>query len=280
MRSLLMLLVGWPLVVSAAEDDEVVVGPIRANPNAEQMNFGFQTFDQMLFQSDGNAQAGVGRLRTRARLQLSELSKTCDLSEPQRQKLELAARGDIQRFLEEVEFARRKFDAIQDKMRNDPNVWNEIWQEISPLHQRLSQGVTGPDSLYDKVLPKILSSEQRARHEEIASERRRYRYEASIAAALYMLEGAMALKQDQREELTKLLLKFPIPKQTNTYDQYLVILRLGALPPEKIEPIFDERQRAALKRITDQYRGFKEQLIAQGVLSPEDLDVSTPEAKP
>lgn len=253
----------------AADDDEVVVGPIVANsPDQAQMQqFAQVDFDQWMFQNVGSAKEGEQRLRTQVRLQLAELASVCQLTDDQRNKLDLAARGDVQRFLDEVDVLRRKFNAV----KNDQNAANQMWQEIQPLQAKQARGLTGAGSLLMKTLPKSLSSEQAEQYETLIGARRKFRYQASIAVSLHMLEGTVPLKHEQREALQKVLLELPAPQASGQYDHYLIMYRLAALPPEKIQPLLDARQWTALKQQFNQYRGMREFLFQQGLLDREEV---------
>src|SRR5262245_26788448 len=62
-------------VAMAADDDEVVVGPIVADSDPQQMQmqrFVEANFDQWMWQNTGDPRQGEQRIRTQARLQMSE----------------------------------------------------------------------------------------------------------------------------------------------------------------------------------------------------------------
>ena len=253
----------------AADDDMVVDGPILPNDaQQQQMHFGVADFDQWLFQPSGNARQAQQRMETQVKLQLAELDRIGELTAAQRQKLELAARGDLQRFLDEADALRRKFNAA---VKKDPNAANEMWQLIQPLQARQARGLTGPGSLLAKVIPTTLTPEQSLKYEAVTGERRKFRYQASVAVALHQLESTVALKDAQRDALRKLLLELPAPKAFGQYDHYLIMYRLAMMPPDKIQPLLDARQWTAMKRQLDQQRGMREFLIQQGMLTREEL---------
>jgi hypothetical protein len=263
----------WVVAASAAwgaaDDDMVVDGPILPNDAQQQMqHFGVVNFDQWLFQPSGNARQAQQRMETQVKLQLAELERVGELAAAQRQKLELAARGDLQRFLDDVDALRRKFNAA---VRKDPNAANQMWQEIQPLQARQARGLTGHGSLLAKVIPQTLTPEQSLKYEAVTIERRKFRYQAGIAVALHQLEGSVALSGQQRDALRKVLLDLPPPKAFGQYDHYLIMYRLAMLPPDKIQPLLDARQWTAMKRQLDQQRGMREFLIQQGLLTREEL---------
>jgi hypothetical protein len=54
--------------------------------------------------------------------------------------------------------------------------------------------------------------------------------------------------------------------------------RLANLPPTRIQPLFDQRQWDGLLQQFNQYRGMREFLIQQGMLTAEDLGEPKPVA--
>jgi hypothetical protein len=267
----------------AAEDDEVVVGPITPNPQEQLQQFGMPNFDQMLFQNDGNPTLGEQRMRARTELQLAELDQVCQLNDAQKQKLQLAVRGDMQRFMSDAAVLRLRYEKLmKDQQANDPNafnvVWQQMWQELRPLQQRMAAGLTSaPTSLLIKVIPKTLTSEQQREYEAVAAERRRFRYEASIGVSLHQLEEAVALTEKQREELTTLLLAMPAPRHTGQYETYVILCRLEMMPNEKLEPLFTADQWKSLRLTLDQYRNVRQSWIEAGILDAEDFPPATQE---
>ena len=262
----------------AAPDDEEVTVEAAAAAQHNQLMFAEQNFDQWVFQGVNNAAAGRQRLETQANLRLAEIQRLCQLSVAQKQKLELAARGDLQRFTEQVEQVRRKFNAV----RHDQNAFGNLWQEIQPLQRKQADGLMGPESLLMKVLPRTLDPEQAAAYAVVLEERRKFRYRASIANSLITLEAAVALRRAEREALTKLLEQTKPPLTFGQYDHQLVMYRLANLPEASIRPLFDDRQWQALRQQLNQYRGMQSFLIEQGMLTREELRAQalTPGALP
>ena len=270
----LSISLAWPLTGPVrADDDEIVVLPAAANAAAE--NEAEINFDQQVFPGLNSAAAGRQRLETQIKLQLIEIDRACQLTEMQRERLALAARGDLHRFLEQVEVVRRKFEAA----RHDQEKLGQIWQEMQPLQIRQARGLTGQDALLAKVLSKTLTDDQAKQLDLAQEERRRFRYAAGIGVALNMLESSVALTTEQRQALTRLLLELPPPRVFGQYDHIIVDYRLASLPQAKIQPLFDNRQWQALQQQFNQARAMREHLIEQGYLS-RDENITTPEARP
>lgn len=269
LRDVLMLLaiMFGPAVVFAAPDDG------EPPPVADaQINNGFMmdeaNFDQQIFRGSGNAAAGRARINSHLKLKLDEVNRVCDLTEAQQKKLTLAARGDMKRFFDQVEEVRKKFLAV----KNDPNGFNQIWQELSPLQQKQAAGLFGESSIYAKTLRKTLTDEQQAKYRIVVEERRRFRYRATIEVSLTSLGNTVALRHDQHEALLKLLVEETQPPYLfGQYDNHLVMYRLAQLPVNKVKPLLDERQWKLLQQQFNQARGLEAHLVQSGIIdAPKD----------
>ncbi len=272
-----VLLIG-AVGVGLAEDDVVVDGPIISNLQQHQqmMRIGVGSFDQILFQNDGNGTKAEQQILTRIELQIAEIDKACQLNDDQRQKLQLAARGDLQRLLSEAAPLRLKFNKlVNNGTLEGPNameVYQRLHQELQPLQMRFNLGLTdGPASLFMKVLSRTLTAEQQAQYDILTTQRRRFRYQANIAVCLLNLEDTVFLSEAQRDTITTLLLAMPPPRHMGQYETYIILGRMTAIPTEKLEPLFSPRQWRALSTYLDQYRTTARSLVESGLLEPEDL---------
>lgn len=253
---------------SAGDDDQIVV--LNAAPETNDRDNFEANFDRWVFAGSQNAAVGRKRMEAQTKLQLAEIEKSCRLSGEQRSRLELAARGDFERFNEQAEALRRKFAGINI---HDNEKMSQFWQEVQPLQVRQSRGVTGADTLLSKALARTLDEDQTKEFDASQSERRRFRYEASIALALRTLELSAPLSNEQREKLTQVLLALPPPKVFGQLDQWVVTYRILVLSSDAaVKGILDARQWQALAQPFAQARSYKQQLLTLGHL-PEDLDV-------
>jgi hypothetical protein len=233
---------------------------------AQQGQFADENFDQWVFQGFGNAEAGRKRITTGLTLQVDEVDRVCGLTDDQKQKLKLAGGGDSQRFFAEVEEVRKKFLAN----KNDQNAFGNIWQDIQPLQTKLAGGLFGDRSLFAKTLRRALSNEQIAKYDAVREERRQFRYRASIEAAVASLENSIALRDEQREIITKLLLERSQPPDAFGQNEFqFVLYRLSRLSMTKEESRLDERQWKALQQQLQGYRNMKQFLVQQGMLAKE-----------
>src|SRR5207245_8056724 len=123
-------------------------------------------------------------------LQVKDIDRACKLTDAQKKKLQLTGRGDIKRFFDRYEKVKQKFQLV----KHDEQKMQEIWQDISPLQMTLQAGLFHDDSLLHKSLHNTLSSEQFARYDAIAGERRAFRHHANIELAVTTLEQSMPLR--------------------------------------------------------------------------------------
>jgi hypothetical protein len=268
----LLLSVGVSLGVGrashAAPDDVEAAAPIADDANP-RMFIEEANFDQWIFQGRGDAGAARDRTQSALKLRIDDVHRICELTEPQKKKLSLAAQGDIKRFFEQVEAVREEFRAVQ----KDPNAFNAIWQEIQPLQQKLAGGLFGETSLFGKTLRKTLTSEQFAKYSDSMDERHRYRHKAIVAAALATLENSVPLRNEQHESLVKLILdKSPPPLVSGQYNHYVVMYQISKLPEKEVHALLDERQQKLLELQLEQFRGMAQMLIQNGILPKDEAE--------
>ncbi len=98
-----------------------------------------------------------GRLDIVLRRRLESVERICDLSAAQRQKLELAGRGDIAGFLQQVAETRAWFAAVEDE---DAAVVNGMLREAVRLNEILNIGPFYGESRFGKAAKRLLTNEQ------------------------------------------------------------------------------------------------------------------------
>jgi hypothetical protein len=123
-----------------------------------------QEFDRWVYGGPGPeaVMAARGRLDFILRRRLDAVERVCDLSAPQKQKLELAGRGDIAGFLRQVAMTRAKFAAIEEE---DAAVINGMRQEAGRLTEVFHIGPFYAGSLFGKAAKRVLTNERYAAYE-------------------------------------------------------------------------------------------------------------------
>lgn len=220
-------------------------------------------FDAFVFENLRTAAAARKRLDTLLDLRTNDVDRTCRLSEIQRRKLQLAGRGDIKNFFEQVEAVRQKFLLV----RKDQNKFNELWQEIQPLQTTLKAGLHGEDSLFYKTLRNALDPQQLSRYLQVDGERKAYQYRAKVELVVAMLEANLPLRDEQRQKLILLILENTRPpRRFGNADYYVVLWNVSQVPKDKLRPLFEDTEWRILSQQLDQARGMEHWLKQNGAL--------------
>lgn len=275
-RNTWRILALWMIVASlampaVAQDDEPEEdAPVNVVDGVADANFDQWIFQEVV-QLEGNrlVRRSVNSIFARDKLEaqiksmLNDLVKACNLTDDQRRKLSLAARGDVKQFFDQVDEARKKYVA----MKNAPNRINEIWPEISPLQQQYQRGLFGETSLFGKTLRKTLTEPQQAKYQAALLERRRAGYRTVIEASLANLRNGVVLRREQREVLLNHLLAGTSPPLLfGRDDQNVVMLGLSRLPPEVLKEVLDKGQWKQLQPHLNRANEMEGYLAESGVI--------------
>jgi hypothetical protein len=256
-----------PPLARAAPDDEVVVNlePEGDDPFMVQE----WNLEQFIFPGFQNIAAAYELATVRANLHLDAINRVSSLSDDQRQKLELAARGDL----------RRLFDAIEElcvrfkKVKDDQNAFGTFWPEIQAMQVKAGQGLGGDGSLLGKTVRATLTPDQLMAYESAQKERARWHYEAMIEAALVDLENLVPLTDEQHKAIAQRLLDdTPPPLVSSENNNTYVVYRLSTSPVAPLKKLLNARQYEALTNHLSIFRGMKTMLIQQGMISPHEAD--------
>jgi hypothetical protein len=224
-------------------------------------------FENWVFGGNRNGTAARERLEKLLTLQIEFIDHSCGLDPDQRKKLELAGHGDVKRFYDKIEVARRKFQ----KVKNDQNKIGEIYQEIQPIQTVLNMGPFGDGSIFSKTLLRALTPDQVTKFEAVDRERREFRYGAKVGAAIARLDGSLALSREQRRKLTEVIMKeTKPPRQFGQQDQQVVLLQASKLPEAKLRPIFDDAQWRVLSRQLTQVKGQEYMIKSNGYIPADE----------
>lgn len=203
-------------------------------------------------------------LESRLSLHVDADARLCGLSAAQKEKLELAGHGDIKRFFRSMDELKERFRQMEGQNQEK---FNKIATEVHAFQRKMHSDPFGESSLYRKILKQSLDRDQSARYEQGDLERRKFRYEARIEAAMSNLESIIPMRAEQRRQLVKLLLeKTPPPKKFGQYSYYAVLYQMRTMGEAKLRPIFDDAQWQALNRLLERMRGLEQHLRADGLL--------------
>jgi hypothetical protein len=106
-----------------------------------------ESFDQWIFTGDTIGERQT-RLNDNLRRTIGRVDRAHRLTAVQRQKLELAGRGDIKHFFDQVEAKRREFDQV----RTDLDKCRAFARDLRPLRRAYVTGPFDDSSLFAKIL--------------------------------------------------------------------------------------------------------------------------------
>jgi hypothetical protein len=215
----------------------------------------------------GNESRGRDWLETSLKQRVDEVGKVCRLSDSQVEKLNLAGKGDIQRFEGRVAElkAHCQTGAIQ------PRDWNEIFQKTQPLRLQLQRGLFGSGSLFHKTLLTTLRPEQMTHYGQIDRERRVFRYRARVELCVAQLDAVTGLSDQQRRRLVQLILdNTRPPKSFGQFGNYVVLVQMSRLPEETLKSLFLASQWREIHRRLVQAQQMMPTLKQSGVIFDED----------
>jgi hypothetical protein len=201
--------------------------------------------------------------------QLARLDETCHLTDRQREKLELAGRGDIARFQKEVE--KLEFELVGKKMPQQEI--GEAYQQIQPLAMRMREGILGEGSLFNKVLYRTLDGPQQALMRRLEEERVNFQYLARLKLVIVSLDKSAPMLHEQRQALLKLLARTTRPPRRWRGDQYdwmYVMHQAGRVPRDELSRILDAAQMRAFEQAMARGAGFGQALERQGMVPRDD----------
>jgi hypothetical protein len=253
-------------VLAQDDDDEPVAGAAQL----QIANFEIQEnqFDSWIFQNIPTAAMARKRLDEMLTLKIDDVDRACQLSEIQRKKLQLAARGDVVQFFEKVEVVRKKFLLV----RKDQQKFNEIWQDISPLQVQFQAGLFGDDSFYHKTLRNMLKGEQLSKFAVVDGERRKFQYRAKVELVVAMLENALPLRDDKRQKFINLVVEESQPPRNvgQQQDYYVVMWNISKIPEKTLKPLFTDAEWKVLNQQFLQVRGLEQWLKQSGALAKDE----------
>jgi hypothetical protein len=226
------------------------------------------TIDQLVYGNLAQNHSPQERLELRLQRRIDLLARDVTLSENQKQKLLFAGKGDIGRLVERVE----EFKARHQEVKIGVNglAWDALSKELQPLVDSRFN-LFANESLFGKTLAKVLTAEQRARHEKIERERAQFQHRTGVQLTVLRMSSALGLSDDQRQRLEQLLLKETRPGRSPnrlypTACFNIVIVQMARLPAERLKPLFEPWQWRELKRKLANALRFEEGLVRNGVV--------------
>jgi hypothetical protein len=250
-------------------DDDDPDDPLEA-PALAGGAFADENFDTWIFPVNFNSRIKPREyLDTLLAVRIDDIDRSCRLTEAQRQKVRLAARGQIKQFFVIYDKAWQKFQHA----KNDPQKFNEVLEDVSPLRMMVQAGYFGERSFLEKSLRHTLTAEQLARYEAAVRERLTYRHRANVELVVTMLDQRVPLRASQRREIVARISELTKPaRYSGDYTYYVLSYHLSQLPEESLKPLFDDFQWQVVRAQLDEFRPWKERLKQAGYWSEEQDD--------
>lgn len=238
--------------------------------SAQNFQIDIAQFDSWIFSGVGNANTAPQILDGRVQMEIDRIGFSTPLREPQIAKLRFAAKGDIKRFYDDVDEARREFHAFQERGDVGQENVNELYQLASPLAQRLNQGLFGKDSLFQKVARNSVDQNQAEQLRAREERQHKLKCDVAIHAFIATLGWRVPMMHSQREALTDLMkANVTLSDPGNPSVHYLLLYEISELPQAELKAIFDEAQYKALEKNFAQGIMMKPNLKQMGLLDEE-----------
>jgi hypothetical protein len=200
-------------------------------------------------------------LEDRLDKQLAQSSIEYNLTPQQKDKLALAGRGDIKRFLDRVDEACAKFRIVQGN-RKDIAV---LLGESKSFRTAVASGVFTDGSLFAKTFAKVVNGEQIAHAARFRLEREQTRYREAVVETVGKLSRCLSLTNDQRQRFVSVLIgETKPPQKSGDSEVAFVMFQAARLPRAKLEPLFDEDQRGLLWKLFEHYENIEDFLKDDG----------------
>lgn len=203
-----------------------------------------------------------------AELFIDNLKQTVQLTEPQANKIRLAAQGDIHRFFVQVAEARYKTRNMQPNNQQ----MNEISRIISPIQQVAQKGLLSEESLFESTVNQVLDDEQRDLWKKAKEKHIESLYRAILQLQLVQLEHRMPLLAKQREKLIDLTLtRLKGKKVDMQYRFYLIEYAMYGIPADTLNSFLDKPQVEFFQKRGAQAMGWKSMLEGAGVTWDDEV---------
>jgi hypothetical protein len=236
---LVTLLVARGTPVRAQNED----GAANARPARPVFILNENAFRQMVY---GNVapEAIRDRFHRVLALKIAQVDRACTLSPAQRERLELAGKGDIKRHFDRIA---EHEHVINQQLEQEDYV--KVVQQLQAVNRSHSAELFGASSLFAKAVRTILTDEQAALYRVVQVERDMGRYQIRVEQYVIGLDGALGLSAAQRRRLVDLLVKETQPPSTfGPHDLLFIQYQVSRLPEDRLKPIFDDAQWSSLRR--------------------------------
>jgi hypothetical protein len=228
------------------------------------------------FYSQLGGQSPQDSLAARLRKRVNQLARTTGLSKEQRAKLLLAGEWDIHHFVDRIVGIKEKYERLQT------TDLDRLFQEVQPLLTAAREGIFDADSLFGKMLSKMLTPEQVASYERIERDRSLFQHRAGVRMTALRLSTALGLSDNQRQHLEDVLFQETRPTRITgpafpAAYALAVYVQLNRVPEERLKFFLEPWQWEALKRKIAEREKYVAMLRSNGI-NPQQDQVPVPQA--
>lgn len=196
------------------------------------------------------------------------------LTEAQKKKLKLAARGDVEQFISRVAELRPKLTSKPI----DQQQYVALMKELQPLRMPQQSGIIGENSLFRKTLRHILTDEQRVRWQALERERQKTVIESAILTWERMANG-VKIPVASRQKFVEILVEYgDLPETRHSYINYVVLVEAGKLE-DRLKPILHEEVWEKLQTQITQAKQIEATLRRSGQWPVRAEDDDVPDSK-
>jgi hypothetical protein len=215
-------------------------------------------------------------LESRLRKRVNQLARTAGLSKEQRDKLQLAGEWDIHHFVDRIVEIKEKYEHLET------TDLNRLFQEIQPLVTAARDGIFDADSLFGKMLSKMLTPGQVARYERTEREHALFQHRAGVRMTALRLSTALGLSDNQRQHLEEVLFQETRPTRITgpafpAACFLAVYVQLNRIPEEHFKSFLEPWQWQALERKIAEREKYVAMLRSNGI-NPQEDQVPVPQA--
>lgn len=222
-------------VLTAQQFDQMVFGGQQMVPGAQVV----RRRNDMQVMEVVVAQPAATNFRQRmeatASAEIDVVDRRVSLTDAQKKKLRLAARGDIAQLVSRADELRPK---LTSKPMNQQQ-YVELMRELQPLRMSQQFGVIGENSLFRKTLRHTLTGEQRVRWQTLERERQKAVVETAIQTWERMVKE-VKIPEPSRQKFIDVLVEYgDLPETRNTYIYYVVLVEAGK-QEDRLKPILSD----------------------------------------
>ncbi len=296
--SLSWLFITGSVVMGRDESDEEEAAPVVGE---RQFVISEQQFDQMVFGGQQMVQRAVvvprangvqavevvqnrivqssladfrKRMEAIAVAEIDVIDRRVPLTDAQKKKLKLAARGDVEQHVARAVELRPK---LTTKPMNQQQ-YVELMRELQPLRMVQQTGIIGENSLFRKTLRHSLTDEQRVRWQALERERQRTVVESAILTWERTTNG-VKIPVASRQKFVDVLVEYgELPETRNSYINYVVLVEAGKLE-DRLKPILHEDVWETLQKQITQAKQVEAALRRSGQWPVRAADDDEPDSK-